>query len=113
MDAVILDVGGVLLVPHAEAVNPALEPFGIRLSLEQAERAHYAGIRTLDAGDDAAARDGSAYLVGYVAAVGVADDEREHALTRLAEAFGSPSADVWRQQVRGSLDGLRRLAESG
>ena len=66
MDAVILDVGGVLLVPHAEAVNPALEPFGIQLSLEQAERAHYGGVRALDAADEATDLDGSAYLNGYV-----------------------------------------------
>ncbi len=112
-DAVILDVGGVLLVPHAEAVNPGLEAVGIRLSLEQAERAHYAGVRALDAGDDESARDGSAYLGGYVSAVGVADADREEALARLAEAFRSPSVDVWRQRVRGSVDGLRHLAASG
>lgn len=113
MDAIILDVGGVLLVPHAEAVNPALAAFGVQLSLDQAERAHYAGVRTLDAGDEEAARDGSAYLGGYVAAVGVLADEREQAVARLAEAFRSPSIDVWRQRVSGSVEGLRRLAESG
>jgi putative hydrolase of the HAD superfamily len=113
MDAVILDVGGVLLVPHAEAVNPALAPFGIRLSLAQAERAHYGGVRTLDAGDEEAARDGSAYLGGYASAVGVTDADRAEALARLAEAFRSPSVDVWRQRVSGSVEGLRQLAASG
>ncbi|MGI9149184.1 MAG: HAD family hydrolase [Chloroflexota bacterium] len=113
MDAVILDVGGVFLVPHAEAVNPALEPFGVYLSLEQAERAHYAGVRALDAGDEEAVRDGSAYLSGYVEAVGVGDVDRESAIAQLHEAFSSPSVDVWRQQVRGSVEGLRRLAQSG
>src|SRR3977135_2394076 len=87
MDAVILDVGGVLLVPHADAGNPALEPFGIQLSLAQAERAHYGGVRSLDAADDDAARDGSAYLVGYLAAVGLPAEDREQALARLHEAF--------------------------
>jgi putative hydrolase of the HAD superfamily len=113
MDAVILDVGGVLLVPHADAVNPALEPFGLRLSLEQAERAHYAGARALDAAPEGTDLDGAAYLVGYVSAVGVAAADRDHALARLREAFGVPSIDVWRQKVRGSVEGLRRLASSG
>src|SRR5687767_4556309 len=40
MDAVILDVGGVLLVPHAETVSAAL---GVPLDAETAERAHYVG----------------------------------------------------------------------
>src|ERR1700737_1745193 len=70
MGAVILDVGGVLLVPHADAINPALEPFGIRLDPEQAERAHYGGVRALDATDPDADIDGAAYLNGYVSAVG-------------------------------------------
>src|SRR5205823_14331205 len=45
MDAVILDVGGVLLVPHAESVGEALAPFGVDLDEDTAERAHYFGIR--------------------------------------------------------------------
>lgn len=113
MDAVILDVGGVFLVPHAEAVNPALAPFGIHLSLEQAQRAHYAGARSLDAAEAGADLDGSAYLHGYAAAVGVQDTDRDAALVRLREAFGNPSVDVWRQQVMGSVDGLRTLAATG
>jgi len=113
MDAVILDVGGVLLVPHAETVNPALQPFGIQLSLEQAERAHYDGVRALDAANEEAANDGSAYLGGYASGVGVSDADRGGAVARLAEAFRSPSIDVWRQRVSGSVEGLRRLAASG
>ena len=113
MDAVILDVGGVLLVPHAEAVNPALKPFGIRLDREQAERAHYGGVRALDAADEATDLDGSAYLNGYVSAVGVASEDREQALVRLREAFGARSISVWRQKVLGSVEGLRRLEAAG
>ncbi|HLZ28451.1 MAG TPA: HAD family hydrolase [Chloroflexota bacterium] len=113
MDAVLLDVGGVLLVPHADAVNPALAPFGMQLSREQAERAHYAGARSLDAADAATDVDGSAYLIGYAAAVGISDTDREPALTRLRAAFGSPSIAVWRQPVIGSVAGLRSLAATG
>src|SRR4029077_10103950 len=110
MDAVILDVGGVLLVPHADAVNPALAPFGIHLTSEQAERAHYAGARSLDAADPSEDLDGAAYLISYAAGVGVAAPDREEALVRLRAAFSNPSSDVWRQQVMRSVDGLRSLA---
>jgi putative hydrolase of the HAD superfamily len=113
MDAIILDVGGVLLVPHAEAVNPALAPFGIELSREQAERAHYGGAHGLDAVEEELDVDGAAYLNGYVAAVGVADTDREQAVTRLREAFGRPSIHIWRQKVIGSVEGLRQLQASG
>jgi putative hydrolase of the HAD superfamily len=43
----------------------------------------------------------------------VADDAREQALVRLREAFRGPSVDLWRQRVRGSVEGLRQLAASG
>ena len=52
MDAVILDVGGVLLVPHEEPVNLALAPFGIQLDGAQAERAHYFGTLAMDLAED-------------------------------------------------------------
>jgi len=40
MDAVILDVGGVFLVPHYETVADAFAPWGINLDAPAAERAH-------------------------------------------------------------------------
>jgi putative hydrolase of the HAD superfamily len=113
MDAVILDVGGVLLVPHYQTVGPALEPFGIEIDAEGAEHAHYVGIRALDEapGDESAAR--QAYLVGYADAAGVPAAVRGVALNRMQRAWSQPNIDVWRQHVRGSVEGLRRLAHRG
>jgi putative hydrolase of the HAD superfamily len=113
MDAVILDVGGVLLVPHFETVNPALEPFGAALDGEGAERAHYFGTRALDAASNDPHEERSAYLTGYVAAAGVDEPRRGHAIERIRAAWAQPSLDVWRQHVRGSVDGLRQLAARG
>jgi putative hydrolase of the HAD superfamily len=113
MDAVILDVGGVLLVPHAEAVNITLAPFGIQLDSEQAQRAHYAGVESLEAAEEDLRLEGLAYLQGYVSAVGVPEADRKEALTRMAELWRRPSTDLWRQRVRGSVEGLRRLAAGG
>src|SRR5439155_24443098 len=113
MDAVIVDVGGVLLVPHFEEVRPAFEPFGIRLDAALAERAHYFGIRAMDAASDDEHEARQAYLVGYASGAGVLDGQREQALERMRTVWSGPSIDLWRQQVRGSVDGLRRLKDSG
>jgi putative hydrolase of the HAD superfamily len=112
MDAVIFDVGGVLLVPHAEAVSSVLEEFGIRLSAAEAERAHYVGIHALDAAeDDPTGR--RAYLRAYAEQAGVTAEHETNALKRMGELWGGPTIDLWRQPVRGSVDGLRRLSATG
>jgi putative hydrolase of the HAD superfamily len=113
MDAVILDVGGVLLVPHFETVNPALEPFGATLDVAGAERAHYFGTRELDAASDDPHVERTAYLTGYVAAAGVDEPRRGDAIDRIRQAWAQPNLDVWRQHVRGSVAGLRQLAARG
>jgi putative hydrolase of the HAD superfamily len=112
MDAVILDVGGVLLVPHAEVVSLVLEPFGVRIAEQAAERAHYVGIHALDAAEDDP-RGRRAYLEAYADAVGVPTANRDEALTRMTELWGGSTLDLWRQRVSGSVDGLRRLAMTG
>ena len=112
MDAVILDVGGVLLVPHEEPVNLALSAFGIELDGEEAERAHYFGVHAMDLADDEpAAR--LAYLVGFADAAGVRASAIDAAVERMKEVWGGPTIDLWRRLVSGSSNGLRRLAASG
>ena len=113
MDAVILDVGGVLLVPHFESVRVAFEPFGLALDADAAERAHYFGVRALDAADEDPHAERLAYLVGYADAAGVPGEQREDALERMRNVWRGPTIDLWRQHVRGSVDGLRQLSERG
>lgn len=113
MEAVILDVGGVLLVPHFESVAVAFEPLGVPFDAEAAERAHYAGIRALDSAGEDEREARAAYLVAYADAAGVPADQRESVLHRMRKIWSGPTIDLWRQPVRGSVDGLRRLAERG
>jgi len=113
MDAVILDVGGVLLVPHEEPVNLALAPFGIELDGSEAERAHYFGVHAMDLAEDDERAARLAYLVGYADAAGVPALTREAALDRMREAWSGPTIDLWRRTVTGSEAGLKRLAASG
>src|SRR5437667_4411284 len=113
MDAVILDVGGVLLVPHEEPVNLALSVFGIELDGEEAERAHYFGVHAMDLAEDDESAARLAYLVGYADAAGVAASSREAAVERMREVWGGPTIDLWRRLVSGSAEGLRALAATG
>ena len=113
MDAVILDVGGVLLVPHEEPVNLALSTFGIELDGEQAERAHYFGVHAMDLAEDDEYAARLAYLVGYADAAGVPAASRSLALERMREVWGGPTIGLWRRGVSGAAEGLKRLAASG
>jgi putative hydrolase of the HAD superfamily len=105
--AILLDVGGVLLVPHAEPVSATL---ALDVTPETAERAHYAGVRALDAaaGDLRAERD--AYLRAYVRSLGSETDE---AIQKLQTLFSSGNLELWRQRVSGSFEGLQRLKRQG
>jgi putative hydrolase of the HAD superfamily len=107
MDTILLDVGGVLLVPHAEPVGATLN---IPLSAEAAERAHYAGVHALDAAVDDLPIERDAYLEAYLESVGVDDP---NGVARLQALFSAGNLQLWRQQVEGSFDALRRLAAAG
>jgi putative hydrolase of the HAD superfamily len=110
MDAVILDVGGVFLVPHFETVAAAFEPWGVALDAPSAERAHFFGARALDAASDDPHELREAYFYGYAEAAGIPREEWPTAATRIRQAWSMPNIDVWRQHVRGSVAGLRELA---
>src|SRR3954470_6435043 len=49
IEAVVLDVGGVFLIPDPESVATALSPLGIEIDRALIERAHYTGVGALDA----------------------------------------------------------------
>ncbi len=112
VDAVVLDVGGVLLVPHPEPVAAALAPLGVAFDPSAVVRAHYLGVRALDEAT-APAEAHRRYLAGYVRALGVPDAALDRAAEILATLWVGPSPALWRQVVPGSLAGLRRLAETG
>jgi putative hydrolase of the HAD superfamily len=113
VDAVILDVGGVFLVPHFETVAAALSEHGIQLDAAGAERAHFFGARALDTSSDDPDDLRLAYFFGYAEGAGVPREQRPVAVDRIRAAWAVPNIDVWRQHVSGSVDGLRQLAASG
>lgn len=110
VDAVLLDVGGVFVVPHPEPVGAALAGL-CEIDGESAERAHYVGVAAVDVSP--AADPLLDYLTSYVAALGVADHDVDTAVKRLTGIWTQPSVDLWRQVVNGSVQGLVALSASG
>ncbi|HEY3062533.1 MAG TPA: HAD family hydrolase [Chloroflexota bacterium] len=108
MDALIFDVGGVLLVPHAEPICAAL---GMAVDFELAEQAHYHGARALDACNADQDDERYAYLEAYARCLGVPDKDLAETVPRLQALFSASSLDLWRQEVRGSVEGLRALCD--
>ena len=108
--AVLLDVGGVFLVPHGGFVTEALAEVGAGVEDPDFERAHACGIAEVDLelgkGDDTLR-----YLQGYVEALGVLPADRPRALDALLALWDTPSVDLWSQPVSGSIHGLCKLAE--
>jgi putative hydrolase of the HAD superfamily len=110
MDAIILDVGGVLLVPHAE---PIAELLKLPISADNAERAHYHGAVALDASAADESVERRAYLAAYARAVGVPEREVGKAVPLMQELWNSSSLELWRQPVRGSREALQSLSSRG
>jgi putative hydrolase of the HAD superfamily len=109
MEALIFDVGGVLLVPDAGVIGSAL---GMTIDGALAERAHYVGVHAMDLADDetAARRD---YLVAYARTIGVADERLDEATACMKELWDGSNLELWRQRVSGSVEALHALSRAG
>ena len=109
-----LDAGGVLIFPDREPLLPPLAAAGVSLGLDLLERAHY---RAMAAQDVAAAPPASGswwreYLIGFVAACGVAENRCAALAAEIVEATTGRSYS-WTHVGAGVPDGLRALAAFG
>lgn len=107
IEAVLLDVGGVFFVPEPEPLTEALRRFGVTVTPEDLQRSHYAGITAFDR---AGTGNWSEYHRGVVDACGVAAHEGDAAVALIGAVMDNAA---WKRLIPGSLDGLRRLAETG
>jgi putative hydrolase of the HAD superfamily len=110
VQAVLLDVGGVLLVPHPAPIRAALAQAGLAADFTDADavRAHYVGILALDeAVEPESVR--RAYIPAYLRTLGLPAEADEV----LKPVWKLRAIDLWRLLVPGSLDGLRQLATTG
>jgi putative hydrolase of the HAD superfamily len=108
----LLDAGGVLVFPAPSHVLPPLRSAGLDPDLATLERAHYQSMAVQDAADvpPASATWWRNYLVPYVAACGVAQDQCEALADQMA---GQVAGRSWAHAGLGALDGLRAVAALG
>lgn len=108
MSAVLLDVGGVLLLPSPEVMLPPLRAAEVRPDLAVLERAHYHATAAVERVPPAGRW--RRYLTAYATACGVPAQDAGPVAAELARfADGS----TWRHVIPGSADALRAIAALG
>ena len=113
VEAIVLDVGGVFLIPNHEPIVSTLAPHGIQLDPALIERAHYVGVGAVDACTETEEGHVACYLAAYVREIGIDPDHVERAHDVLKPLWAQPSIGRWNRQIAGSSEALGRLVESG
>ena len=110
IDAVCLDLGGVVYLPDHARMLAALDRLGVVAEPHGLDRAHYAGA----AATDDFTSDHSvwhAYNLGYARAHGVPDEHLDRAREVLLAAF--EEGDVWTREIAGAREAIAALAARG
>jgi putative hydrolase of the HAD superfamily len=112
--AVLLDAGGVFLLPDHDRIAGAFARAETSLDRARLDHAHYTGAARFTADLDAEA-DWSAcwsrYLEGYVEDLGVSADAAADLHAHLDSEFAD--AALWSRVAPGAVEGLRALAATG
>lgn len=104
LDAVLLDVGGVMLVPDPSLLADICAPFGGTAVEETIIRAHYDAMTLADDGTDL---DWEVYCRELYTRCGVAADEVADAIA--AFDARTAGANIWSHALPGARDALNRL----
>jgi len=105
IEAVLLDVGGVLTLPAVGEAARFLTAHGAEGTPEEVERLHYYGMLAHDEAGGSA-RHGRPYLAGFLEAAGLSAD-----LVGAFDAAIRPAG--WQPAIRSSLEALPALAATG
>jgi putative hydrolase of the HAD superfamily len=111
IEAVLIDVGGVLLLPDHDRIAGAFERAGVSVDRACLDRAHYAGVAALTEFTEGDRDIWVAYNRAYARACNTPEDALDDAVEHLLNEFAT--GEVWSRTVPGSVDALRRLAEIG
>jgi putative hydrolase of the HAD superfamily len=110
IDAVCVDLGGVVYLPDHARMLAALARLGVAAEPEALDRAHYAGVAaTHDFTSDHSVW--HAYNLAYARVHGVPDEHLDDARAILLEEF--ERGDVWTREIDGVRDSLGALAALG
>jgi putative hydrolase of the HAD superfamily len=112
LSAILLDAGGVLIFPEHDRFLPLLRAAGVDPDLPTLERAHYLAMAVQDAADlvPTQATWWRDYLMTYLGACGVPEDQRAALATEVDEGLRGHG---WAYVGVGAVDGLRALAALG
>jgi putative hydrolase of the HAD superfamily len=115
IEAVLLDVGGVFIVPDHNEVVAGAARIGLALDPGRLEVAHYRGIAAWDRSADAATTSPGSlwrpYIAAYFEAAGVPDAHAADLIPELAEIFRSVS--MWSTPLAASAAALPAVAATG
>jgi putative hydrolase of the HAD superfamily len=108
----LLDAGGVMIFPQPDLLRPRLQQVGLSLAIASFERAHYRAMVAQDLAvtPPVAGTWWREYLVGYLAACGVAE---ERCRDLAAEVAAATAGRAWTHVGTGVMPGLRALASLG
>ncbi|MGB9112676.1 MAG: HAD family hydrolase [Acidimicrobiales bacterium] len=114
-DALLIDVGGVLVLPDRSIVTKALLDDRIPHDPSRMDAAHYHAIHYADRCDDEAdgRSYGEVYRDAYLVAIGVAEPDLSSATAVLDGLFVQPSQQLWCQVIPGARETLRALVDAG
>lgn len=113
--AVLLDVGGVLTLPHPRILGDALDAADVPHDRLRLEVAHYHGVAAMDlACEQRSIDDGpDGYIEGWLDGLRVPADRRHRGATVLREVLSRPSVSVWSALTPWAHPGLAALGASG
>ncbi|MBA2326361.1 MAG: HAD-IA family hydrolase [Actinobacteria bacterium] len=108
IDAVLLDVGGVFVLPDHDRISAAIARGGVQVDRDRLDRAHYEGVSVLSEFNEGDREVWKTYNRAYARTAGVPDDAIDEVVEHLLNEFST--GGVWRRVVPGSVDALRALA---
>ncbi len=106
IEAIFLDVGGVLTLPAVAEAARFLAAHGASGTPEAVERCHYHGMAAYDEAAGAGPALSAAYLAGFLGAAGLGGE-----LVAALDAAIAPAG--WEPAIRTSLEALPELAATG
>jgi putative hydrolase of the HAD superfamily len=111
IEAVLIDVGGVLVLPDHDRMAAALDRAGAHVDRNLLDRAHYAGVAALDEFTEGDREIWVRYNRAYARACNVSEDVLDDAVEHLLNEFAT--AAVWSRVIPEARDTLRQLSALG
>jgi putative hydrolase of the HAD superfamily len=111
IEAVLVDVGGVLVLPDHDRMVGAFERAGVHVDRDRLDRAHYAGVAALTEFKEGDREVWAAYNRAYARSCETPADALDDVVEHLLNEFAT--GEVWSRTVHGSVDALRMLGALG